>query len=406
MGKGNLGSNQGHNPFAALAQNSRRNDDIFAPIMESVSKTKWRKAILMSERTPLHELTSAAGATFVEEAGFLVPDHFGDSLAEYNAARTAAVLVDQSPRGKIEVRGADSPRFLHNLTTNDILNTPPGGGCEAFLTTTKAKVIAYLLVYRHAALADPPGFSLDVAPGAAERVLGHLDRYLISEQVEFANHSTAFGQLHVAGPRASAFLESVVRDSNLPVGTLQHGPVRLSADIKGWLRRHDALGLPGYDLLCPAEQAASVWNCLTQGGARPAGRQACEILRIEAGLPREGADIDETTFAPEIGRIAETICYTKGCYLGQESIVMARDRGQVNRSLVGVRLPAGPAPHDSRLFAGATEVGRVTSSVHSPQLGMGLGLAYIRRGYQDLGTKLELDVSGERVAAEVVKLPL
>jgi folate-binding protein YgfZ len=359
----------------------------------------------MAERTPLHDQTSAAGAVFVEEAGFLVPAHFGDALAEYHVAGEAAVLVDQSSRGKIEVWGADAPRFLHNLTTNDILNLAPGTGCEAFLTTAKAKVIAYLLIYRHADLVKLPAFALDAAPGAADKVIQYLDRYLISEQVEFANPTATFAQIHIAGPRAAAMLEQVFAGERLPAGPLQDTLVRFDDNDESWLRRHDALGLPGYDLVCPAEQAATIWQRLLQAGARPAGREACEILRIEAGLPREGADIDENTFAPEVGRIAETISYTKGCYLGQESIVMARDRGQVNRTLVGVRLPDGAVPHGSRVFDGDKEIGRVTSSVHSPSLGMGLGLAYVRRGHQEPGTKLEVDVAGKRVPAEVVKLP-
>jgi folate-binding protein YgfZ len=359
----------------------------------------------MAERTPLNEQTTAAGAVFVEEAGFLVPAHFGDALAEYNHARTAAILVDESPRGKVEVSGGDAARFLHNLTTNDILRLEPGRGCEAFLTTAKAKVIAYLLIYRYAER-DAPVFSLDVAPGAANKVIQYLDRYLISEQVEFANTSTDFAQMHVAGPRAAALMDQVFGEIGRLEDPLQHKAVRFEDDYESWLRRHDALGLPGYDLVCPAEQAARIWQRLAQLGAHPAGREACEMLRVEAGLPREGADIDETTFAPEVGRIAETISYTKGCYLGQESIVMARDRGQVNRTLVGVRLVDGPVPHDSLLFAGDKEVGRVTSSVHSPRLGMGLGLAYIRRGHQQPGTKLEVETAGNRTSAEVFHLPI
>lgn len=360
----------------------------------------------MAQHTPLHEQTRTSGAVFVEEADFLIPVHFGDVAAEYNAGRSAVVLVDQSPRGKIEVWGADAARFLHNLTTNDILNLKPGEGCEAFLTTAKAKVIAYLLIYRHAAPVDPPGFSLDVAPGAADKVMQHLDRYLISEQVEFANHTTAFAQMHLAGPRAAAMLERVLGEVHLPAEPLQHILIRFDDNDESWLRRHDALGLPGYDIVCPAEQAASIWQSLLQAGTRPAGREACEVLRIEAGLPREGAEIDETTFAPEVGRIAETICYTKGCYLGQESIVMARDRGQINRSLVGVRLPGGPAPRGSLLFADGKEVGRITSSVHSPRLGTGLGLAYVRRGHQEPGLKLEVGGAGKRSPAEVIRLPI
>ncbi|HTU17560.1 MAG TPA: aminomethyltransferase family protein [Gemmataceae bacterium] len=359
----------------------------------------------MAEHTPLHEQTTIAGAEFIEEAGFLVPRHFRDVTAEYDAARSAAVLVDDSPRGKIEVQGTDAARFLHNLTTNDILGLPPGGGCEAFLTTTKAKVIAYLLIYCHAEPVESAGFSLDVAPGAADRIIQHLDRYLISEQVELSNHTTAFAQMHLAGPRSTDLLEQGFGANTPPKEPLQHIAFHFEGDSDIWVRRHDALGVPGYDIVCPAAQTARIWKRLIQAGARPAGREACEILRIEAGLPREGADIDENTFAPEVGRIAETICYTKGCYLGQESIVMARDRGQVNRTLVGVKL-AAPAPHDSRLFVGDKEVGRVTSSVFSPRLGTAIGLAYVRRGHQQPGTKLEVESEGSRSPAEVVKLPM
>ena len=200
----------------------------------------------MAERTPLHEQTTAAGAVFIEEAGFLVPGHFGDVTAEYDAARTAAVLVDQSPRGKIEVHGSDAARFLHNLTTNDILHLPPGGGCEAFLTTTKAKVIAYLLIYRHAEPVDLAGFSLDTAPGAADRIIQYLDRYLISEQVEFSNHTLGFAQMHLAGPRGVDLLEQILGAGAMPREPLQHVTFRFEGDADSWVRvtmRSDCRGM-------------------------------------------------------------------------------------------------------------------------------------------------------------------
>jgi folate-binding protein YgfZ len=361
----------------------------------------------MAQETILYEQTKAAGAVYVEEAGFLVPGHFGDALVEYRAAREAVVVVDESARGKIEVRGVDSARFLHNLTTNDILGLQPGKGCEAFLTTAKAKVISYLLIYRNVRPVDPPSFSLDVAPGHADRVIQYLDRFLISEQVEFANDTAGFAQLHLAGPQAGDLLQKILGEVELPHEPLHHvGLLDSPFGEKSWLRRHDALGVPGFDIICSANRAASVWQQILGAGARPAGHEACEMLRIEAGLPCQDADIDENTFAPEVGRIDETICYTKGCYLGQESIVMARDRGQVNRTLVGVKLPNGPVPRGSLLFVEEKEVGRVTSSIRSPRLAMGLGLAYVRRGHQQTGTKLHVETEAGRVEAEVVALPL
>src|SRR5208337_3459920 len=143
-----------------------------------------------------------------------------------------------------------------------------------------------------------------------------------------------------------------------------------------FLRRHDPLGVPGYDVLCLASQAPSLWQRLTATGAKPAGMEAYEILRVEAGTPRTGAEIDEDRFVVELGR-TRAICYTKGCYLGQEPIVMARDRGQVNRTLLGLKIAGSePLARGVSVLKDTTAVGQVTSSVVSPRLGSAIALAY------------------------------
>jgi folate-binding protein YgfZ len=356
----------------------------------------------MAEQTPLYDVTARAGAAFVEDAGYSVPAHFGDPAAEYNEARAGAVLFDLSPHGKVEVTGPDARSFLHNLSTNDVKNLPPGTGCEAFLTTARAKVVAYLTLWLLPE--DTPSFWLDLAPGTADKVLQHLDHFLISEQVEFADHTRAFAQVHLAGPRSRAVLDQAL-GGPLP----ELGPLHLTrTTFNGTpcqVRRHDRLGLPGYDLVCPGTHAVAVWQRLAGAGAKPAGRQAYEALRVEAGTPRQGVDVDEETFAPEAGRTRQAISYTKGCYLGQEPIVMARDRGHVNRALMGLKLAGGPVPHNSPLYREGKEVGRVTSSVVSPRLGTAIALAYVRRGHQEPGTALEVEAEGQRRAAEVAPLP-
>jgi folate-binding protein YgfZ len=336
----------------------------------------------MAEPTPLHDIAATAGAVFTEEAGWLVPDHFGDPSREYDQARSGCVLFDQSHRGKVEVTGSDAASFLQNLCTNDVKGLPAGAGREAFLTTAKAKVVAYVFIYRMG-----PAYWLDLAPGTSTTSLKHLDHFLISEQVEFIDRSREFAQFHLAGPRA----ESV----------LAQGRIGDTAQV----RRHDLLGVPGIDIVCPRTQVENAWRTLVQAGALPAGRQAFEVLRVEAGTPVQGLDIDENTFAPEAGRTAQAICYTKGCYLGQEPIVMARDRGQVNRTLLGLKLSGGTEPHGSLLYRDGKEVGRVTSSIVSPQLGSAIALAYVRRGSQEPGTVVEVEVAGQRRPAEVTALP-
>jgi tRNA-modifying protein YgfZ len=359
----------------------------------------------MAEPTPFHNLCEQAGAAFVEEAGWSIPDHFGDPAAEYQQAQTGAVIFDRSSRGKIELTGAEASSFLHNLSTNDVNDLPLGGGCEAFLTTNKARVVSHLFIY-HVRLHDGRrALWLDVPSGTSEKVIQYLDHFVISEQVEFADRTREFAQLHLAGPKATAVLERALVDDVPPLENLQHMERTFGTNATSHIRRHDLLGLPGYDLVCLKERAETVWQSLLRGGAKPAGRQTFETLRIEAGTPAYGIDVDETTFAPETGRIPQAICYTKGCYLGQEPIVMARDRGQVNRTLLGVKLPDGPVPHDARLYRDGLEIGRVTSSIRSPRLGTAIGLAYVRRGHQEPGTRLEVDVTGARHPAVVSALP-
>jgi len=169
-------------------------------------------------------------------------------------------------------------------------------------------------------------------------------------------------------------------------------------------RRNDRLGVPGYDVVCPADRAAWHWGHWVERGARPAGLRAEDTLRVEAGTPAWGSDVDENTFAPDVGRTRQAICYTKGCYLGQEPVVMARDRGQVNRTLLGLKLAGGPVPPGSLLYRDGKEVGRVTSSTLSPRLGA-VALAYVRRGHQDPGTAVEVEAEGQRRPAQVVGLP-
>jgi folate-binding protein YgfZ len=352
----------------------------------------------MAEATPLFELAARAGAVFTDEAGWKVPAHFGDAGREYNEARSGCAVFDHSARGKVEVGGADSARFLHNLTTNDVLSLPSGAGCEAFLTTAKARVVAYGRLYRLDTADGGPAFWLDLAPGTAPIVIQHLDHYLVSERVEFGDHTAALAQLHVAGPRAGAVLGGVLAG---PLPAAHLGVLRAQGRFgESQVRRWDWPGMPAYDVLCGSDRAGELWHALVAAGGRPAGRDAFERLRVESGVPAQGPDIDENTFAPEAGRTGQAICYTKGCYLGQEPIVMARDRGHINRTLVRIALPEGPVPSGSPLFAEGREVGRVTSSAAAG--GTGVGLASVRRGHQDSGTELEVEVGGIRRPALIL----
>jgi folate-binding protein YgfZ len=326
-------------------------------------------------------------------------------MSDYDRGQTAAALFDVSDRGKLELTGPDAPSFLHNLSTNDVLNLPLGAGCEAFFTTAKAKVIAHALIY-HVRIADrKDALWLDVAPGQAQRLLQHLDHFLIAERVEMADHTAEFAQFHLAGPRAKEVLEIVFCAPVPDLGPLEHMERSFDAEAACHVRRNEPLGLPGFDIVCHKSRATGVQNALIAAGARLAGPETYEVLRVEAGTPVYGADIDENRFAVEVGRTG-AISYTKGCYLGQEPIVMARDRaGHVNRAFRGLRLSA-PAIAGSKLFAAdGKEVGVVTSAVVSPRLGP-IGLGYVRRGYEQPSTTLTVGPDAGGPTAVVADLPM
>jgi glycine cleavage system T protein len=351
-------------------------------------------------------MTARAGAEFAEDAGWLMPARFERIEGEYQSARGRAAVFDVSHHAKVEVTGADAVTFLQNLSTNDVAKLPVGAGCEIFLTNAQARVMAHAVVYRLLLPDGREGLWLDAVPGLAEKIIKHLDHYLISEQVELADHTRQLAQIHLAGPQAPQVLEKALHGEVLGLEELQHTMRAFGADATCHVCRHSPLGVPGYDIVCANNQAPAVWQMLIQAGAAPAGFEAYELLRVEAGTPVYGKDMDESNLALEVGRTQQAICYTKGCFLGQEPLVRIRDLGHINRLLLGLNVEGGePVPRGVKLLQGGKEVGQVTSSVVSPAMGSVIALAYVRRGWQEPGTALEVEAAGGRWPASVVALP-
>jgi folate-binding protein YgfZ len=322
---------------------------------------------------------------------------------DYDRARTDAALFDVSDRGKVEVSGPEAPNFLHNLSTNDILNLPLGAGCEAFFTTNKAKVVSYALIYHVRISGGKDALWLDVDAGQAQRLIDHLNHFLIAEQVEIGDRTADFSQFLLAGPRAKAVLEDAIGQSMPDLGPLQHLERTIGASATCHVRRHDPLCKMGFDLVCLRSRADDVRRRLIDGGALPAGADTYEVMRVEAGTPLYGRDIDDNRFAVEVGR-TNAVSYSKGCYLGQEPIVMARDRaGHVNRYFRGLKFASAAAEGMKLVGADDQPAGVVTSAVESPRLGP-IGLGYVRRGSEQGGVVLKVESSGETVT--VSDLPM
>ncbi|MBX3397973.1 MAG: aminomethyltransferase family protein [Gemmataceae bacterium] len=305
----------------------------------------------------------------------------------YRAAIESTAIVDRSTTGKVLVSGPDAPKFLTNLSTNDLRDLPLGGGCETYFLDHKAKTLFAAWAY-HVLSDGKHAIWLETTPGRGAKLFAHLDRYLISESVELHDVTDRLAQFHLAGPTATATLEAALADRIPDLAEFQHMERTFGRNIAASIRRRNLLGTAGYDLLVPVEQKGAIADLLVAAGATTATAEDFEILRIEAGTPTYGPDIDETRFVMELPRVERAVNYAKGCFIGQEPIVMARDRaGFVNRAFLKLKTDGDPLPPGTKLTRDGQDAGVVTSSTRSPRYGT-IALGYIRRGHQDPGTVL------------------
>ena len=354
----------------------------------------------MSRTSPLHAVVSNLSPEVKEYGDWRVPWTFRGLSEEYEAARCHAAVFDTSYRTRVEITGGDRVEFLHNFVTNDVLHLADGGGCEAFLTTAQAHIIAWILIYR---CGDRLWLEADASLGT--KIRDHLEHYVITEDVTICDRSDETAEAWVTGPEAGRLLSEVLGGGFVdasdarPLAAIQAGSLMILTDAR---RFHQ----PGFALVGSPDEVASTWQKLVSAGVVPAGQLCYETLRVESGTPSYGIDITENNLPQEIGRDEQTLCFTKGCFLGQEPIVRIRDIGHVNRRLGGLLLEGGePVATGSKVIRGDDEIGRVTSSVYSPAKGRAIALAFLRRGHQEPGTAVEVEEGAGRRSAQVSSLP-
>lgn len=353
----------------------------------------------MATRLPLHDLHTRLGARFGEADGHLLPWSYGDPAAEHAVVREAAGVMDQSQRGKIEATGRDRAAFLHGMLSSDIKGLQPGQGCPATFLDAHGKVVSLLLVH-----CLPDRLVLEMDRALVGPTLAAFDRFLISERVEFEDASDRAGILTLAGPAARGTVEKAL-DQAIPELRPAHHAVFGVEGLDVRVVRADETGEEGYDLWVAPDGLTRLWERATAAGARPVGWEAWNILRVEAGVVRHGADIDASTLVLE-APLDHAYSLNKGCYIGQEVIARVTYRGHVNRKIVGFRFPDAriPAPGAAVVVDGK-EIGRITSAVVSPALGRGLALGFVRREHWEPGTRVDVHAEGTTLTAEVAELP-
>lgn len=349
----------------------------------------------MAKESTLADFHKSHGAVFVEHNGWLLPDHYGDPKHEYAAVRSVAGLIDLSHRAMLQFTGPDRLSFLQGLLSNDLRQLRMFEGQAAALLTQQGKVVADVRV-----LCAMNSFYLDCWEPLKEKVLGHVNRYLVADEVEIEDPNEQWKILSLQGPKAAATLHEILKGAELPGRPHQHAMIRFDGDLVCVVHA-DSYGSSGYDIMVQTKQLEKLALRLSDRGATWVGEQAQNILRVEAGRPRYGVDFDEDHLLLEVG-LDNAVSFTKGCYLGQEVVERIRSRGHVNRKLCGLRLESqAAASAGATITVAGKEIGKITSSVLSPALGCAIALGYLQRDFWQPGTAVE--VGG--TAAAVTPLP-
>jgi len=319
-----------------------------------------------------------------------MPTITGELLAEHHALTEGCGLLDRSERGKLALTGAEAKSFLAGQVTNDIVGLTDGTGCYAAFLTHKGKMLGDLRVL---AVDEPEAEAellLDTERATLQALFDLVRRFKIGYDVELHKRTVQRGLLSLIGPRA----REVAGAGDLPPDEHAH----VAGEIGGSAVRLIATD-SGVDVLCDADDSDAVRAALEAAGAIPVSEEAAEIVRVERGRPRYGADLDDTTIPQEAGLNARAVSFTKGCYVGQETVARLFYRGKPNRHLRGLRL-SEPAGAGAELRLGEKVVGRLTSSVVSPTHGP-IALGPVRREAA-VGDALEVEGGA---SAEVVELP-
>ena len=341
-----------------------------------------------------------APSAFAEALGAPAPG--GAPEEEYWALKESAGLIDLSHRGRLIVRGRDAARFLHGMVTNDVKALQPGRGMAAFFLNVHGHIQADARILR----LDAETFWVDLDPHCVEPIRQSLEKHIIADDVEVVQPGAGQSCIAIEGPCSLEPLRAAIGFDPPGMLPLEHIELKYFPERALRVARASISGEFGYWLWGAAEELASIWRGAAKAGAplgaRPVGEIAIDTCRIEAGIPRFGADIDDKTLPQETGQL-HALSFTKGCYLGQEIVERVRSRGHVNRKLAGLLFEGRQEVQTgAELTKDGQSVGRVSSVEYSYGLRRTIALGMIRRESAEPGTQLA--VSG-RLTAEVATLP-
>jgi folate-binding protein YgfZ len=287
-------------------------------------------------------------------------------MTGYEALRESAAWIDLSTRGKLRVSGEDRARLVHAMSTNHIQDLQPGDGLYAFFLTAQGRILADANIYNR-----EDALFLDTEPEAAEKLRGHLDKYIIADDATVEDETEKWAAIGLEGPQSIQHAEKLGISPPQKKYSVSHWQT-------GFIARAATTGPEGIRIFLLREDRDDLLRRFEDLAIPNATASEARIVRLENGIPRYGEDMTERYLVQET-QATHGVHFNKGCYLGQEIVERVRSRAQIHRLLTPVRIQSSSAPPaGTKLSADGKDVAEITSAVYSPSLGEVVGLAYVR----------------------------
>lgn len=353
--------------------------------------------------SPLRGAQAEMNARFFTAYGWEMAQAYADPLEELKKVRQAVGLIDLSHYGAIKIGGKEAIQFLNGLVTNDVKKLEKGSGMQAAFLTGHGKVKALCRIF---CLGDE--YLVINDPQTHEKVYKYIFPFSYAGDFKVDDVSDQYQLLTVQGPKSLLVMKEVCFE---PVPSLIENDW-LETIIAGHhvlVARSSHTGEMGFDIFAPASGLTDVWDFILLKGnfhsIAPVGLDAAETLRIEAGIPAYGIDVDENNMMLETG-LSEAVSFSKGCYTGQEAVAMATYRGHISKKLSGLVFSENQIPSPgSAISKDGKQIGHITSSVKSPSLEKVIALGFIKYGFFEPGNIVEVESGSLSLTAEIVELP-
>jgi glycine cleavage system T protein (aminomethyltransferase) len=352
------------------------------------------------KRTALYDAHKKLGAKMVPFAGWEMPVQYPTGiLAEHHAVRTGAGVFDVSHMGEFEITGPDRNAFVNRITCNDVGALEPGAVQYSAILTPEGTFVDDCTVYRF-----DDKLMIVVNASNTARAWEHMVALKGGANVRLKDISGDVGLLSIQGPQAESLLQPLTR-TDLGSIAYYHFAVGRVANAECFISRTGYTGEDGFELYSRDRDTVPIWEGLVKAGAAPIGLGARDSLRLEMGYALYGNEIDDTTTPLEAG-LSWIVKLDKGCpFTGDAALKSQKLRG-VTRKLVGFQLKGRGFPrHGYPVYHEGREVDLVRSGTMSPSLGVAIGTTYLPAAAAKTGTQFEVEMRGERMAAEVVSRP-